>query len=335
LPLGGERSWLEETIETESVLSGLAKEMTLDSPLRELSYHATDGKASLASERLKELSLALAAARGKADQASEAQVWQETSEFFYAWDARIQDILAIDSFAVASGYQLGRALAEINWALDPAATGTTTPESYDFLLGSDRLAVIERLATRLSGFFLPLTATAIVSSVTAWSRLAAKDVELRARVDTVAALHLQTRIWHDLLLTGQPPLSLVGHPSLLRRGRRIWPVVRAFVPEISLGLLSLVASAGAAYLFLGQGHNPALAGVLAVLGFFGVTGSGAAAKVKNQANALLAELQIALDLDLVKEGATVAVAQPYLDYEVSPSLGHALTLKWDKVTRRG
>jgi len=325
LPLGNERRWMEQTIETQAVMCGMAGDLDLDLQLHELSYKPQDGThAETASERLNEISTQLANARSREIEDQVTVCKNDAFEFLFAWDAQIQDRLAADSFSVASGYQLGRALAEINWALDPPATGADNMRSFDFLLGSKRVDLIALLATRLSRFFLPLTATTIVASVEAWSRFVAANPESRGGEDNVAALRRQTIIWHDLLLTSLPPNSLVGRQTLLRRARRIWPVLREFVPETIGGLAGLFFGAVAIVLFVTEGKNPAVAGLFAFFGAVGITSSGASVRLKKDAYAVFSQIQTALDLDLIKEAATAEVARQYLDYEATPSLGAAL-----------
>jgi hypothetical protein len=54
-------------------------------------------------------------------------------DLIFRFDAHIQDTLAADSDTVGSAYQLGRALAECYWALDPGDPDSWA--SWSFLLG--------------------------------------------------------------------------------------------------------------------------------------------------------------------------------------------------------
>jgi hypothetical protein len=309
LPLGGERKWDEQTIETQTVAETLAAGLNLDFDCAELTG-LTDHAGTKASAYLGDRAKALWKAREAKppDAGVMAKTWEQIAELLWAWDAQIQDALAAESFAVASGYQLGRGLAETYWANDPEANGSDNPQSWEFLLGPERVDPIRRLQQRLSAYLLPMTAPAIEASLLAWSDVA-KDQELRAKPGTLDALHGQVRVWHDLLLTGQPPESLVRRRSVLVRARRIRPVLRAFAPELGIGFASVAAAAAAAGLFAAGGGNRALAGVLAVLGFFGVTGSSALAKAKDEAHDLFAELRAALAADLIKQAVTVPPAR--------------------------
>jgi hypothetical protein len=307
LPLSDERGWAEQTIETEEVLCHLAQTLKVD-------FNMDGGQSETASERLRRLSKELASARAHGDERRTEVTWGNAAEFFYLWDAKIQDELAAGSFAVASAYQLGRGLAEIYWMLDPAATEETDPRSVRVLLGSVRQQAFARLLPRLSAYFPESGSTAVAASVLAWAR-AAEDGLFQEDATVVEALHEQLRVWHDLLLVGQAPEARVGTKDLLSRARRIGPVLRAFIPEVSIGLLSLAAAGVAAALFaLGKG-NAALAPVLSVVSFFGVTGAGALAKAKGEAHTLFDRLRLAMNADLLKESVTLPPARAYLDEE--------------------
>ena len=71
----------------------------------------------------------------------EAGLIPKNTELLYGFDAHIQDTLAARAFGTASAYQLGRAVAETYWALDPTAPAAD-PTSWQFLLGPDRRAEI-------------------------------------------------------------------------------------------------------------------------------------------------------------------------------------------------
>jgi hypothetical protein len=310
LPLAGERSWSEQTIETQTVARALAEKLSLDVPLARLSGFGR-GRGKVA-DRLTDVAIELANAREAGDEAAVGSSWESAARLLYAWDAKIQDELAGRSYSVASGYQLGRALAETYWALDAGAEPGKA-DSWTFLLGSERATAIGQLVRRLSSFFLPLTPGAIGASVSAWAHVAA-DSSLPKQPATADALHEQLHVWHDLLLTGQPPESLLPRESVLKRARRIGPVLQAFLPEFAVGIGSMLAAALAAGLFLGGGGRVHwLAGVLAVMSFFGITGSGALAKIKGEAHALYGELQTSLKLDAIREAVTLPPARVFLD----------------------
>lgn len=313
LPLGDERSWREQTIETETIVARVAERLGLDFELSELSERYGDGKAA---SRLAELSRAIHAAR-KASRSAEIDVrWDEIAELLYHWDARIQDTLAADSFAVASGYQLGRGLAEIYWGLESRAHADDQ-RSWEFLLGRSRLEQLERLLTRLAAYFEPGTANGIKASLEAWEDVA-HDRTIRSSAETLNALHEQLRVWHDVLLVGQVPEARIAPQDMLKRARRLTPVLRSFVPEASLGLLSLASALAAAVLFAVGNESHAIAPVLSVLSFFGVTTAGTGVKAKNAAHSLFAQLRQAMDADLIKQALTLPPAHAYLDLGGGP-----------------
>jgi len=307
LPLARERSWLEQTLETERVLSHLAGRFQVDFPLRELSGQA--GQTQTSSERM--IELARAAHHARSAPAPRAQhAADEVDEFFYVWDARIQDELSVEPFPVSSGYQLGRALADTYWAL--GADASDNVDEWPALLGKERIKIVSELLSRLSGYLLPLTPLVIAASLTAWGEVA-KRPELSGKQPTQTALHDQARIWHDLLLARQPPESLIEHRGFARRARRIGPVLSAFLPEVTLAIISMLAAIAAVVLFLAKGHSHAWAGVLALFGAFGITSSSALAKAKSEAHDLLAQLRLGFNIDLIKHDATLPPARKYID----------------------
>jgi hypothetical protein len=310
LPLGDERTWNEQTIETQMIVTSLAEGLGLNFPLALLTgRHGQDGTAS---SHLDGLADALGNARRSDDGARLGVRLDELCEFFYAWDARIQDTLAADSFAVASGYQLGRGLAESYWALDRTIDDRADPRSWMFLLGDGRMKAFERMLPRLASYFPASTTPAVLASLSAWSQVAANQ-SVRQLPATASALHEQVRLWHDLVLVGQTPASRIEPKSLLRRARKLGPVLTAFIPEISVAVLSLLAAGGAAVLFSTGKGNTALAPLLAVVSAFGVTAAGALAKAKDEAHALFSELRDAMNEDLIKEAITLPPASFYLD----------------------
>jgi hypothetical protein len=301
LPLADERTWTEQTIETKEVVTRLAETLERDAPKGEL----------------QKLSKALESAREKDDRATLQVRWNDVCEFFYQWDARTQDAFAAESFTVASAYQLGRGLAEVYWALDPSIDAEGDPRSSGFLLGPGRLLAFRRLLPRLSGYFPASTSQAVLASLEAWGHVQ-RDGLLRSRADAREQLHEQLRVWHDLLLVGQTPEVLIESNDLLSRARRIGPVVREFVPEASIALLSLVAAGAAAILFaVGPGARW-LAPLLSVLTVFGITSAGALAKVKGEAHSVFDQLRQAMNADLVHEAVTLPPARAYLDRRRGP-----------------
>jgi hypothetical protein len=112
-----------------------------------------------------------------------AAQWDALQELIFQFDAHIQDApLALGPDTVASGYQLGRALAEPYWALDPALDTSNNAAAWQFLLGDIRCSEIGRLAGRLGAYLHPYTPAAIAGSVQIWKHVAA-DKAWRSRAD--------------------------------------------------------------------------------------------------------------------------------------------------------
>ena len=310
LPLEDERTWTEQTIELQAIVGALAQKQSLDVDFAvgDLSEHRGNDTCS---SHLEALSIELARLRNAGNESAVTFKWGEACEFFYAWDAKIQDALAPRSFSTASAYQLGRGLAETYWALDPA-TSDDDPRSWSFLLGDTRREQLQSLLKRLADYFPPSTAQSVSASLGAWVAVAADEV-VRAPRESIAALHDQIRGWHDALLLEQTLVQRVPPQELLKRSREFGPVLRAFVPELALGLIGFGAAGVAAAFFAVGGVWPAIAPVLAILGGLGITGSGALAKAKNDANSLFAQLQQAMDADLATRELTVLPARTYLD----------------------
>lgn len=307
LPLGGERTVVEQLIESEAVVCSLAAQLELDVDINELTSQA--GKAgTLASQRLLELAKALSRSREDEDgpgvEQQRERAWDEMADFLYLWDAKIQDQLAGGTFSLTSGYQLGRGLGEITW-LDPAQAAPNVATSWTFVLGDRRVATLKRLAERLADYFQPIAARGVSSSLDVWHR-AAGDDGIRDRDTTRTALVAQTKRWRDLLLTGLDPITLLPPDRFLARARQLRSVLKSFWPElVTGGGFAVLAALGAASL-ASAGNHDGLATLISILGALGVTTSTLLAKAKNQAHDLVGQLRTAFDTDLVLDAVTVS-----------------------------
>ena len=104
--------------------------------------------------------------RKSGDPAAE-ETWLRPAHLLYRWDARVQDQLLSNS-SEANAYELGRAVAEMYWALDLDATDRIqhgqriqlNPVSWAFLLVTVA-GNISRLLGRLASYFPPLTPAAV------------------------------------------------------------------------------------------------------------------------------------------------------------------------------
>lgn|GEM_PF-4633272 len=302
LPLGPERTGHELAIQTQSVVCGLAGELGLDLDCSELSWQAD--AAGKASDQLFRLVHEVEAARDAA--------WPGFSEFLYAWDARIQDRLAAGSFTESAGYLLGRGLGEICWGPTMAnPVGVREPPTdWSTFLGEERRGNILRYLDRLSGYFHPLTVPAIRCSLAAWAEVA-DDAEWRTQPRVADQVNIQALLWRDLLLGQRDPESLIVTTWNLGKARSGWRVFRVFWPQVLTAAIGILLLSGAAWILADpkSATRHGLGAVLGVLGFFGITGAGLHARVKNTAQQLLAKVRLTYELDLIADAATLRPAK--------------------------
>jgi len=237
-----------------------------------------------------------------------AAQWDALEELIFKFDAHIQDTMASGPDTVACGYQLGRALAEPYWALDPTLGKTSkSPTSWWFLLGAERCSEMTRLVGRLTAYFHPYTAAAIAGSVQVWRHVAA-DEQWREKADD--DLYRQIRHWYELVVMRQDPTTLVQPYALIRNFRMVKRALRIFWPELSGAIIAAAALslfAGA----LGQHNISSLA--KSAFGFIAITGfsiAGLTARFKNQAQAMVLRLRQDVYTDLVAVAITTAPPPP-------------------------
>jgi len=237
-----------------------------------------------------------------------AAQWNALAELIFKFDAHIQDTMASGPDTVACGYQLGRALAEPYWALDPTLDKTSkSPMSWWFLLGAERCSEMSRLVGRLTSYFNPYTAAAIAGSVQVWKQVAANE-SWREKADD--ALYRQIRRWYELVIMQQDPTTLVKPYALIRNFRMVKRALRIFWPELS----GAIIAAAALSLFvgaLGQHNISSLA--KSAFGFIAITGfslAGLTARFKNQAQAMVLRLRQDVYTDLVAVAITTAPLPP-------------------------
>jgi len=298
LPLQIERTPAEQRIEAQALLIVLSSKLELDGDGK---THASYGR-TLDSD-----AQALAKARATGD-ASAAEKWDALAELIYKFDAHIQDTLGARSDTQLCGYQLGRAMAEAYWALNPAvATGTDDSSAWWFLLSAERCREIGRLAGRLTRYFHPYTSAAIAGSAMVWKNVAADP---RWRNSAAPALYLQIRRWYELTIVAEDPTTLIGPYALLRNFRMVARVLRAFWIQlvlIGLGAAALIAFAD----LLASPRGTAWAkGLLATAGITGFSVAGLSAKLKNEAQALLVRLRQDAYTDLIAVDITTAPPPP-------------------------
>jgi hypothetical protein len=237
-----------------------------------------------------------------------ADDWDALEELIYKFDAHIQDTLIAKSDTMASGYQLGRALAECYWALDPDLPAEPeTWASWTFLLSQERCDEIGRLLGRLTPYFHPYTAAAIAGSVQVW-RGVAKSPEWRTAA--YPTLYRQIRAWYELVLMKQDPTTLIKPYKLLTNYRLVWRTLRGFWVQLLTAALAAGAVAVFAWLLTKPSFSSWLKTLLAALGIAGFSVAGLTAKVKNDAQAMLTRLKQDAYTDLITEAITTAPLPP-------------------------
>lgn len=321
LPLGSERSAAEREVEAEHALAAVAKRLGADWPAQPQEANApAPAKTAVPSfsAEVSRLGKLVADQRGAHDPAAET-TWRELARLLYRWDARIQDALLSSSDRQANAYELGRALAEMYWALDLAAPAriphghdaqlNLNPVSWAFLFGDDRRSDISRLLARLAPYFAPLTPPAVAGSVEVWGQVAASE-QWRSADGVRKILLEQVRNWYSLLVADLDPETMLQPYAGLRSWRIFARAFRTFGLEMVTGTLGLAAIAGLALLLAYAPHQPALKAVAAVIGFLGVTGAGLQARLKASTQSMVARLSADLSTELVAEQITVTPPAP-------------------------
>ncbi len=319
LPLRMERSPNELRIEAQAVLSAVAGKLKVDADDTHSSHfsvevnseakslaEAAETPGAVSGQMSTDPAVVESAATTAAGAAAGCDL-DSLEDLIYRFDAHIQDTLAAQSETVACGYQLGRALAECYWALNPdEAEGWA---SWSFLLGHERCGEIGRLLGRLSAYFHPYTAAAIAGSVKVWESVAATP-DWRAEADTYPSLYQQIRRWYELILLKQDPTTLIQPYQMLKDFRLVWRAARLFWVQLVLAALAAAALAGFAYLLATPGGNSAATTVLGGLGITGFSVAGLASKAKNDAQAMLTRVKQDAYTDLIAVAITTAPLPP-------------------------
>jgi hypothetical protein len=303
LPLAGERKNQEVRIEVFRASAGLSKALDLA-----LQLEGTDTLTHMRDivDRLENTNAATRQTR-----------WVTVARAFYKWDAQLQDALVVPAQRAAA-YQLGRALAETYWALDPERPDDEMG-SWGFLFGVERRETVERLVARLSAYLGPLVTAAIDGSFADWCQLAAAP-HRRVEGDVRVALYQQGLLWRDLIRGERQPLALAPLTSgdaWRKVGVYSKAVETLRAPLIVGGLFAALLVAGGALLASGATH-PWLTTALSILGALGLTSAGLYARAKAQLTSLLGSLRLAVDKQRVREAATIC--PPPTSREPGPKL---------------
>jgi hypothetical protein len=298
LPLQVERTPAELRIAAQVLLMVLAAKLDVDGDgkTQHSFAHALDSDAK-----------ALAKARAS-DDASAVQMWDDLAELIYKFDAHIQDVLGARSDTQTCGYQLGRAMAEAYWALDPRVpAGTDDSSAWWFLLSEERCREIGLLAGRLSRYFHPYTSAAVAGSAMVWKNVAADQ---KWRTGAAPALYQQIRRWYELTIVAEDPTTLIQPYAVLHNFRMVARVLRAFWVQLVLTGLGAAALIAFADLLASPQGSSVAKGLLATAGITGFSVAGLSAKLKNEAQALLQRLRQDAYTDLIAVDITTAPPQP-------------------------
>jgi hypothetical protein len=295
LPLGTERKHREVRIEVLQAATGLSAVLGLE---LEVNGSPTLERIRTVVDRLENTNAAIRQAQ-----------WPMVAQAFYGWDAQIQDALVVPATRAAA-YQLGRALAETHWALDPGLADDEMG-SWAFLLGPARQHTVMRLVARLSAYLGPLVTAAIDQSLQDWCMLAG-DKERRTAPEVRPALYQQGLLWRDLIRGERQPLDLA--PLTSGDAWRQVGVYRKAVetlkaPLIIGGVFAALLIAGGALLVSGAKH-PGLTTAISILGALGVTTAGLYARAKAEMTSLLGSLRLAVDQQRVRQPASLCPPMP-------------------------
>ena len=302
LPLPSERSPTEQAIELRRVLADLAASLGAAMPLS-----GTPASVPFA-ERLEEAAKALDHARKQQDEPAAETAWEAVAELIYTWDAAFQDALASRSIDHSRAYELGRALAEMYWALDPNAPGPVgsgtsdlNPNCWEFLFGAGRVTVVDERLRSLAPHYHPVTSSAVAATVHAWAAIAVSG-SLRSSKDTAAveqALRQQLTYWHELLVVTVDPETLLKPYAVLRFTKITPKVLRTFAAEIVLAAVGLGGLVILAILTTQVHGIPGWKTLAAVVGVLGISIGGVQASLKNATQSLIGRLHADLYSDLV------------------------------------
>lgn len=239
----------------------------------------------------------------------DTDAWNALTEVFYSWDKKIQDALVLMPL-LSAGYQLGRGLAETYWELDPAITDPLDSRSWDVVLGPERRSALKRLTGRLATFVDPLTIPAIGVSLEAWGEVAADPV-WRVETDARKDLYKQGLLWRDLVRGERRPEDLVVRKGVAGRVGVILPFLRAFWPQLLIGVVAVAALVvGASQLTTSSGSKSGDT-LISILGGLGVTSASLYARAKATATSTLGALRKAFDADRVGAAATLRPKAPF------------------------
>lgn len=297
LPLRMERTPEELRIEAHAVVRKLAHDLGVDEV-------RVSGQQRSQTDDIDQQAKALAEATPEAAPAA----WQALALSIYQLDAHTQDTLAAQSGTQSAAYQLGRGLAEVYWALDPAARcDPQTPDCWIFLLGSQRCTELTRLAGRLSGYFNPFCCPALAGTLRLWFSVAS-DPQWRDGAQDV--LYRQLRRWYELLILGQDPSTLIKPYTVLQNWHAPLRGIRALWIQLITAVVSLALVIALITLIIDGSSNAFLKALFGVLGVAGLSAATVQAGLKNTAQGLFTRLRQDAYTDLVAAAIAEAPDKP-------------------------
>jgi hypothetical protein len=296
LPLRVERSATELRIEAQAVLGQLAGALCVDTGKDQQNLTGVIDQQGHA------------LARALSEDSAVSAAWKAFADSLFRLDAHAQDTLTARSESQAAAYQLGRGLAEVYRALAPCTDCIkVTPNCWAFRLGEHRCQELTRLVGRLSRYFDPYCPPAIANTLRLWQTI---DSDPAWRAKAQAQLYEQLRRWHELLIIGQDPSTLIRPYALCKNWRASLHALRAVWIQLVTPALSL-ASVITAITLIANGSSTAF--VKALLGALGAVGLSAAtvqARLKNIAQSLLKRLRQDAYTDLVSVAIAVEPDKP-------------------------
>jgi hypothetical protein len=303
LPLRSERPPEDQAVEAQRVLVTLADRLDVDALAQQ---RGTRTEHHHFTSRLTRLTQDLDRQRARGD-GKQQETWQRFSDAVYDWDAHIQDELTARSEPQECGYELGRGLAEMFWALNPKSRAPHDPTSWTFLIGRSRVHELTHLVGRLAGYLHPLAAPAIIGSLEQWQHIAANP---RLNPEhTREALRQQLRHWYGLLVLGQSPMTFLQRTNVRARWQATRRGLQLFGGELVLGALALVLAGIVVTLILTGTADDVARASLGLLAIIGVSASVAAARVKTATQSLIDRARTQTDVDLLVEAITVEPAE--------------------------
>jgi hypothetical protein len=297
LPLRIERTDPEQRIEAQAVLCKLSHDLGVD-------------MVTVKGQQQNQATVIDQQARALAEAAPEAaaQAWDVLASSIYDLDAHTQDSLAAQSDMRSAAYQLGRGLAEVYWALDPdAACNPLTPNCWAFLLGENRRRELARLTGRLSAYFNPYCCPAIAGTLSLWQSVASDQ---QWRQGAQSDLFQQLRRWHELLILGQDPSTLIKPYALVKNWRSSFRVLRALWPQLVTAAVSLALVIAVITLIAEGSSTPFVKSLLGVLGAVGLSAATLQTRLKTTAQSLLTRFRQDAYTDLVAAEIAVAPDKP-------------------------